>query len=178
MPISTSDIANALADYRERYPEESELSESARLLSQVGDFSSRRSFPMHATAGAILVRDNAEILLIEHLNCGIILQRVGTCWSARAGLDLPGLVGVQAPHHLRTWFDGEAKPMPVRCSCLLPLAECGLDVVPQPVRAGLEDIPVLTGSGVLDVGAGAVWAGDGPPGFAVAGAHPEPGSGW
>ncbi|MEU6261752.1 NUDIX hydrolase [Saccharopolyspora shandongensis] len=78
MPISDSDISNTLADYLERYPEQAALlSEPMRLLSQGKDFASRRSFPMHATASALLVRDNAEILLVEHLDYGITLQPGG-----------------------------------------------------------------------------------------------------
>ena len=47
-----------------------------RLLSQGGDFASRRSFPAHATAGALLVR-STEILLVEHRAYGIFLQPGG-----------------------------------------------------------------------------------------------------
>jgi 8-oxo-dGTP pyrophosphatase MutT (NUDIX family) len=77
MAISNRDILSALATYLERYPEEAPLlSEPVRLLSQGGDFASRRSFPLHVTAGALLVRD-AEILLVEHRAYGIILQPGG-----------------------------------------------------------------------------------------------------
>ena len=63
--------------YLERYPEEAALlSEPVQLLSQGGDFASRRSFPMHVTAGALLVR-GAEILLVEHRAYGIVLQPGG-----------------------------------------------------------------------------------------------------
>jgi hypothetical protein len=74
MAISDRDISGALASYLERYPEEAALlSEPVRLLSQGGDFASRRSFPMHVTAGVLLVR-GAEILLVEHRAYGIVLQ--------------------------------------------------------------------------------------------------------
>ena len=77
MAISNRDISGALASYLERYPEEAApLSEPMRLLSQGGDFASRRSFPMHVTAGALLVR-GAEILLVEHRAYGIVLQPGG-----------------------------------------------------------------------------------------------------
>jgi 8-oxo-dGTP pyrophosphatase MutT (NUDIX family) len=77
MTISNRDISNALASYLERYPGEAALlSEPLRLLSQGGDFASRRNFPMHVTAGALLVRD-AEILLVEHRAYGIVLQPGG-----------------------------------------------------------------------------------------------------
>jgi 8-oxo-dGTP pyrophosphatase MutT (NUDIX family) len=46
------------------------------LLRQGENFASRRTFPMHATAGALLVRDG-EILLVEHRAYGIVLQPGG-----------------------------------------------------------------------------------------------------
>jgi 8-oxo-dGTP pyrophosphatase MutT (NUDIX family) len=77
MPISNRDISAALAGYLERYPDETALlSEPVRLLTQGGDFASRRRFPMHVTAGALLVR-GAEILLVEHRAYGIALQPGG-----------------------------------------------------------------------------------------------------
>jgi 8-oxo-dGTP pyrophosphatase MutT (NUDIX family) len=77
MPISNRDIRGALASYLERYPEEAALlSEPKRLLSQGGDFASRRTFPMHVTAGVLLVR-GTEILLVEHRAYGIVLQPGG-----------------------------------------------------------------------------------------------------
>lgn len=77
MAISNWDISSALASYLERYPEEAALlSEPLRLLSRGGDFASRRSFPMHVTAGALLVR-GSEILLVEHRAYGIVLQPGG-----------------------------------------------------------------------------------------------------
>ncbi|WP_372412705.1 NUDIX hydrolase [Streptomyces luteireticuli] len=78
MAISDADISGTLAAYLEHYPEEFEqLSEPLRLLAQGRDFASRRSFPMHVTVGALLVRDGTEILLIEHLAYGITLQPGG-----------------------------------------------------------------------------------------------------
>lgn len=76
--ISDGDISSVLAAYLECYPEEAALlSEPARLLSQGGDFASRRSFPVHVTVGALLVRGDAEILLVEHRAYGITLQPGG-----------------------------------------------------------------------------------------------------
>ncbi|MFC0861655.1 hypothetical protein ACFHYQ_05015 [Sphaerimonospora cavernae] len=67
-----------VAAYLERYPDEAALlSEPVRLLSQGRDFASRRTFPMHVTVGALLVRGNAEILLVEHRAYGITLQPGG-----------------------------------------------------------------------------------------------------
>lgn len=77
MAISNQDISSALGSYLERYPEEAALlSEPMRLLSEGGDFASRRSFPMHVTAGVLLVR-GAEVLLVEHRAYGIVLQPGG-----------------------------------------------------------------------------------------------------
>jgi 8-oxo-dGTP pyrophosphatase MutT (NUDIX family) len=77
MPISNRDISSELATYLERYPEEAALlPEPGRLVSQGGDFTSRRRFPMHVTAGALLVR-GTEILLVQHRAYGIVLQPGG-----------------------------------------------------------------------------------------------------
>lgn len=78
MAISDSDIAGALSVYLEMHPEESEqLSEPMRLMRQGENFASRRSFPLHVTVGALLVRNGAEILLVDHLAYGIVLQPGG-----------------------------------------------------------------------------------------------------
>lgn len=80
MPISDSTIANTLADYLEFFPAEAaQLSTAMRLLREGKDISSRRTFPMHATASALLVRNRAEVLLVEHLDYGITLQPGGHC---------------------------------------------------------------------------------------------------
>lgn len=56
MAISDSDISSAFATYLERYPGEAALlSDPVQLLSQGGDFASRRNFSMHVTVGALLV---------------------------------------------------------------------------------------------------------------------------
>jgi hypothetical protein len=78
MAISDSDIADALLAYSETYPDESEqLSEPMRLMRQGENFASRRSFPLHVTAGAHLVRDGAEVLLVRHKAYGEILLQPG-----------------------------------------------------------------------------------------------------
>lgn len=76
MAISDSEISSVLAAYLKRYPQEAaSLPEPARLLSQ--DFASRRTFPMHATVGALLVREPGDVLLIEHRAYGLMLQPGG-----------------------------------------------------------------------------------------------------
>jgi len=78
MSISDSDISSELSAYLERYPDEDELlSEPVHLMSHGENFTSRRTFPMHVTVGALLVRDGAEILLVEHRAYGITLQPGG-----------------------------------------------------------------------------------------------------
>jgi 8-oxo-dGTP pyrophosphatase MutT (NUDIX family) len=78
MAISDSDIVSVLSSYLERHPHETALlSEPLRLMRHGRDFASRRTFPMHATVGALLVRRNTEILLIEHRAYGITLQPGG-----------------------------------------------------------------------------------------------------
>lgn len=77
--ISDSDITSVLAAYLARYPDEAEqLAEPMRHLEQSRGFASRRSFPLHVTVGALLVRDDTEILLVEHLATGSYAAR----WSS------------------------------------------------------------------------------------------------
>jgi 8-oxo-dGTP pyrophosphatase MutT (NUDIX family) len=76
--ISDSDISGAFSAYLERCPDEAaQLSEPMRLLRTGVNFASRRTFPMHVTVGALLVRNDAEILLVEHRAYGITLQPGG-----------------------------------------------------------------------------------------------------
>jgi 8-oxo-dGTP pyrophosphatase MutT (NUDIX family) len=82
MAISNRDVSIVLAGYLERHPEEAALlSEPLSLLSREDDCISRRSFPMHVTAGALLVR-GTEVLLVEHRAYGILLQPGGHVESA------------------------------------------------------------------------------------------------
>ncbi|GAA1237165.1 NUDIX hydrolase [Streptomyces rhizosphaericus] len=78
MAISDAAISDALAAYLERYPDEVELlSQPMQMLASGENFASRRSFPMHVTVGALLVRGGCEILLIGHRAYGITLQPGG-----------------------------------------------------------------------------------------------------
>ncbi|MFD7558850.1 NUDIX hydrolase [Streptomyces sp. NPDC059835] len=79
-----------LTAYLQRYPQEAgHLAEPLRILSEGQGFASRRTFPMHVTVGALLVRNGAEVLLIEHLAYGLTLQPGGhlepTDWRGLAG---------------------------------------------------------------------------------------------
>jgi 8-oxo-dGTP pyrophosphatase MutT (NUDIX family) len=76
--ISDSAIASVVSAYLERYPSEADLlGEPLQLLARGGGFASRDNFGMHVTAGALLVRDGAEILLVDHLSYGMTLQPGG-----------------------------------------------------------------------------------------------------
>lgn len=78
MGISSLEISTALTAYLERYPDEAGLlAEPLQLVATGGDFTSRRNFRMHVTVGALLVRDEAEILLVDHRAYNILLQPGG-----------------------------------------------------------------------------------------------------
>ncbi|MDJ1135459.1 NUDIX domain-containing protein [Streptomyces iconiensis] len=78
MAISDAEISRTHLAYIERYPEEAVLlAEPVERLRQGSDFDSRRTFPVHVTAGALLVRDGVEILLSGHRAYGLTLQPGG-----------------------------------------------------------------------------------------------------
>jgi 8-oxo-dGTP pyrophosphatase MutT (NUDIX family) len=78
MTISDTDLAAALFGYLQRYPDEAELlSEPIALLARGAVHASRSTFPMHVTAGALLVREDTEVLLVDHRAYGIPLQPGG-----------------------------------------------------------------------------------------------------
>ncbi|WP_433560470.1 NUDIX hydrolase [Nocardia sp. CA-151230] len=127
MAISDSDISGALLAYLESYPEEAaQLSEPMRLLRQGEHFAARRTYPMHVTVGALVVRGGAEILLIDHLAYGITLQPGGHLepgdttligavareLSEETGLD-PGKVALMSPSPAYIEF-GEVPARPAK----------------------------------------------------------------
>lgn len=76
--IADADIAQALDEYRLRHPEEAPgLAEAARMVAQGTALTSRATFPLHVTAGALLLRGGDELLLVEHRAYGIWLQPGG-----------------------------------------------------------------------------------------------------
>jgi 8-oxo-dGTP pyrophosphatase MutT (NUDIX family) len=78
MAISDLDISSAMSAYLDCYPDEAaSLSVPAKLLTEGAGFASRRNFTMHVTVGALLVRDAAEVLLVDHVAYGIPLQPGG-----------------------------------------------------------------------------------------------------
>lgn len=77
-PITDSQLRATLTDHLRRHPEEATaLAEPARLMRRGRDLASRRTFPMHVTVGALLVRGGSEILLVEHRAYGLTLQPGG-----------------------------------------------------------------------------------------------------
>ncbi|WP_433194456.1 NUDIX hydrolase [Nocardia sp. CA-107356] len=67
-----------LATYLKHHPDEAgHLSEPMQLLRHGQDVASRRTFPMHVTVGALLVRHHAEVLLVRHKAYGGILLQPG-----------------------------------------------------------------------------------------------------
>ncbi|TDP28615.1 NUDIX domain-containing protein [Nocardia ignorata] len=141
MAISDSDISDTLAAYLEDHPDEATLlSEPMRLLRGGHDFASRRTFPMHVTVGALLVRQHSEVLLVRHKAYGGMLLQPGghleendvTLIDAavrelaeETGLD-PSVVALESPNPVYI----EYGPVPAR-----PLSE--VVKVPGQVVAGL-----------------------------------------
>ncbi|MFC5186814.1 NUDIX hydrolase [Actinomadura harenae] len=75
--ISDADISAAVRSYLAHYPGEAvSLAEPIRRLTEGREFASRRTFPMHVTVGALLVRGD-EVLLVEHRAYGGILLQPG-----------------------------------------------------------------------------------------------------
>lgn len=87
MAINNSDVLAALSAYLTSYPHEAaSLSVPTRLLSEGANVASRSHLPMHVTVGALLVRGGAELLLVDHLAYGILLQPGGHLEPADATL--------------------------------------------------------------------------------------------
>jgi 8-oxo-dGTP pyrophosphatase MutT (NUDIX family) len=77
MAVGDAQIRSVVADYLNRHPEEAEpLADPVRQLVEGADFASRHTYPMHVTVGALLVRGE-EVLLVDHLAYGILLQPGG-----------------------------------------------------------------------------------------------------
>ncbi|MFI1191045.1 NUDIX hydrolase [Streptomyces californicus] len=67
MPITTEHIRETLTEYTDAHPEEkSALSVVLERLDRGDDLSSRKTFPLHVTAGAVLVNEGGEVLFIRH----------------------------------------------------------------------------------------------------------------
>ncbi|MFI6644332.1 NUDIX hydrolase [Streptomyces sp. NPDC050504] len=67
MAITADHIRTTLAEYADAHPEEQHaLAPLAELLDQGADVTSRKEFRGHVTAGAVLVNDRGEVLLVHH----------------------------------------------------------------------------------------------------------------
>ncbi|OXM44793.1 NUDIX hydrolase [Amycolatopsis alba] len=78
MPITGTDIRTAVNAYLDHHPDvAAALAEPLAQLDHGTGFASRRTFPMHVTVGALLVRRNTHILLIDHRAYRIKLQPGG-----------------------------------------------------------------------------------------------------
>ncbi|MFF1411645.1 NUDIX hydrolase [Streptomyces sp. NPDC058289] len=67
MPITADHIRTTLAEYTDAYPEDKDaLAPLVELLDQGAEVTSRKEFRGHVTAGAVLVNDRGEALLIHH----------------------------------------------------------------------------------------------------------------
>ncbi|MEV0003413.1 NUDIX domain-containing protein [Micromonospora sp. NPDC050980] len=78
MTISNSGILWTLSAYLEFHRHEAAaLSAPMQLLTEGADCASRLHFPVHVTVGALLVRGGTEVLLVDHLAYGLLLQPGG-----------------------------------------------------------------------------------------------------
>ncbi|WP_307950528.1 hypothetical protein [Streptomyces sp. CBG9] len=67
MPITAEHIRETLAAYTDAHPEEEvTLSVVLEQLYQGADLTSRKTSPVHVTAGAVLVDESGNVLFIRH----------------------------------------------------------------------------------------------------------------
>ena len=77
MAIADAKIKEVVHGYLARHPEEAVLlAEALQQLHTGEEFASRHTLPMHVTVGALVLRGD-EVLLVEHLAYGILLQPGG-----------------------------------------------------------------------------------------------------
>ncbi len=71
MPIPADHIRTTLAEYTDAHPEEkSALAVVHELIDQGADVTSRKEFRGHATAGAVVVNGEGQVLFIRHVALG------------------------------------------------------------------------------------------------------------
>jgi len=76
--ITSDHIRETFADYAAAYPEEKgALSVVFERLDHGDDLSSRKTFPLHVTAGAVLVNESGDVLFIRHKALGKYLTPGG-----------------------------------------------------------------------------------------------------
>lgn len=67
MPISAQHIRDTLARYLDAYPKDAaQLAPFTAMLGSAGDVTSRKEFDGHATAGAVLVDADGQVLMVHH----------------------------------------------------------------------------------------------------------------
>ncbi|KPI09447.1 NUDIX hydrolase [Actinobacteria bacterium OK074] len=67
MPITPDHIRETFTEYADAHPDEkAALSVVLEALGKEADLTSRKTEPVHVTAGAVLVNDNGEVLFIHH----------------------------------------------------------------------------------------------------------------
>ena len=80
MTIALEHIGTAVRGYIERYPSEgAALAPVLETLAKGFDFTSRRRFPAHVTAGIVLLDDEDRVLQIKHSVLGAWLTPGGHC---------------------------------------------------------------------------------------------------
>jgi 8-oxo-dGTP pyrophosphatase MutT (NUDIX family) len=80
MTIALEQIGVAVRGYLDRYPSEgSALTPIIDTLAKGFDFTSRRRFPAHVTAGALLLDDQDRVLQVKHTILGKWLTPGGHC---------------------------------------------------------------------------------------------------
>ncbi|MEU6073883.1 NUDIX domain-containing protein [Micromonospora sp. NPDC047074] len=76
--LACGDERRLLTAYLGSYPHEAtSLSVPLQMLNEGAEVTSRSHLPLHVTVGALLVRGGAEVLLVDHLAYGILLQPGG-----------------------------------------------------------------------------------------------------
>ncbi|MFC5799444.1 NUDIX hydrolase [Streptomyces formicae] len=67
MPIKAAHIRETFTEYAAAHPDEkAALSAVLEALDKEADLTSRKTEPVHVTAGAVLVNDNGKVLFIQH----------------------------------------------------------------------------------------------------------------
>ena len=80
MTIALEHIGTAVRGYIDRYPSEgAALAPVLETLAKGFDFTSRRRFPAHVTAGIVLLDDEDRVLQIKHSVLGAWLTPGGHC---------------------------------------------------------------------------------------------------
>ncbi|MFF2850212.1 NUDIX hydrolase [Streptomyces sp. NPDC058001] len=78
MPITPQHIRETVTYYTDANPaENTALSVILKGLDQGDDLTSRKTFPLHVTAGAVLVNDHGDVLFIRHNTLGTYLTPGG-----------------------------------------------------------------------------------------------------